>query len=145
VESTIASGVLTPFQIPLNFGSLRTYLRAETLNFTRAAQRLFLAQPSLSKQISDLEIEIKFPLFERSRDGIRITDAGRIVIAYARNTLRERDEMLAMARAVHLGDVPPLRLGFSSFINANLLQVFRESYEEMSPDARFNWLAEIRC
>jgi DNA-binding transcriptional LysR family regulator len=106
---------------------------AETLNFTRAAQRLFLAQPSLSKQIRDLEIDIKFPLFERSRDGIRITDAGRIVIAYARNTLRERDEMLAMARAVHLGDVPPLRLGFSSFINANLLQTFRESYEEMFP------------
>jgi DNA-binding transcriptional LysR family regulator len=104
---------------------------AETLNFTRAAQRLFLAQPSLSKQIRDLEIDIKFPLFERSRDGIRITDAGRIVIAYARNTLRERDEMLAMARAVHLGDVPPLR--FSSFINANLLQAFRESYEEMFP------------
>jgi DNA-binding transcriptional LysR family regulator len=106
---------------------------AETLNFTRAAQRLFLAQPSLSKQIRDLEIDIKFPLFERSRDGIRITDAGRIVIAYASNTLRERDEMLAMARAVHLGDVPPLRLGFSSFINANLLQRFRESYEEMFP------------
>jgi len=52
---------------------------------------------------------------------------------YARNTLRERDEMLAMARAVHLGDVPPLRLGFSSFINANILQAFRESYEEMFP------------
>jgi DNA-binding transcriptional LysR family regulator len=40
---------------------------AETLNFTRAAQRLFLAQPSLSKQTRDLEIGIKFPLFERSR------------------------------------------------------------------------------
>ncbi|MBN9616008.1 MAG: hypothetical protein BGO25_10140 [Acidobacteriales bacterium 59-55] len=106
---------------------------AETLNFTRAAQRLFLAQPSLSKQIRDLEIDIKFPLFERSRDGIRVTNAGRIVIAYASNTLRERDEMLSMARAVHLGEVRPLRLGFSSFINANLLQTFRQSYEEMFP------------
>jgi hypothetical protein len=85
---------------------------AETLNFTRAAQRLFLAQPSLSKQIRDLEIDIKFPLFERGRDGIRITDAGRIVIAYASNTLRERDEMLAMARAVHLG--VSLRYGSAS-------------------------------
>jgi DNA-binding transcriptional LysR family regulator len=52
------------------------------LNSTRAARRLFLAQPSLSKQIRDLEIDIMFPLFERSRGGIRITDAGRIVIAY---------------------------------------------------------------
>jgi DNA-binding transcriptional LysR family regulator len=99
----------------LEFRLLKNILAvAETLNFTRAAQRLFLAQPSLSKQIRDLEIDIMFPLFERSRDGIRITDAGRIVIAYARNTLRKRDEMLAMARAVHLGNVPPLRLGFSS-------------------------------
>ena len=36
---------------------------AETSNFTRAAERLFLAQPSLSKQIRDLEEEIKFPIF----------------------------------------------------------------------------------
>ena len=106
---------------------------ADTLNFTRAAQRLFLAQPSLSKQIRDLEIDIKFPLFERSRDGIRVTNAGRIVIAYASNTLRERDEMLSMARAVHLGEIPRLRLGFSSFINPSLLQTFRQSYEEMFP------------
>jgi DNA-binding transcriptional LysR family regulator len=74
---------------------------AETLNFTRAAQRLFLAQPSLSKQIRDLEIDIKFPLFERNRDGIRVTNAGRMMIAYASNTLRERDEMLLMARPAH--------------------------------------------
>jgi hypothetical protein len=38
---------------------------AETSNFTRAAERLFLAQPSLSKQIRDLEEEIKFPIFYR--------------------------------------------------------------------------------
>jgi DNA-binding transcriptional LysR family regulator len=52
---------------------------AETSNFTRAAERLFLAQPSLSKQIRDLEEEIKFPIFDRSRDGVRITPAGEMV------------------------------------------------------------------
>ncbi len=40
---------------------------AETANFTRAAERLFLAQPSLSKQIKDLEDEIGFPIFVRSQ------------------------------------------------------------------------------
>lgn len=84
---------------------------AETSNFTRAAERLFLAQPSLSKQIRDLEEEIKFPIFDRSRDGVRITPAGEMVLAYARETLRARAELVAMARAVHLGEVPPLRLG----------------------------------
>ena len=38
-----------------------------------------------------------------------------------------------MARAIYLHDVPPLRLGFSSFIQVSLLQTFRESYEELFP------------
>jgi DNA-binding transcriptional LysR family regulator len=106
---------------------------AETSNFTRAAERLFLAQPSLSKQIRDLEEEIKFAIFDRSRDGVRITPAGEMVLAYARETLRAREELVTMARAVHLGEVPPLRLGFSCFVNNNLLQSFRDRYESMFP------------
>ncbi len=106
---------------------------AETLNFTRAAQRLYLAQPSLSQQIRDLEDQLRFPIFDRGGSGIRVTDAGRLLVAYAESALRERDEIVVMARAIHLGQVPPLRLGFSSFINASLLQTFRESYEEMFP------------
>jgi DNA-binding transcriptional LysR family regulator len=106
---------------------------AETSNFTRAAERLFLAQPSLSKQIRDLEEEIKFPIFDRSRDGVRITPAGEMVLAFAKETLRAREELVVMARSVHLREVPPLRLGFSAFVNSNLLQSFRDRYESMFP------------
>jgi DNA-binding transcriptional LysR family regulator len=109
---------------------------AETSNFTRAAERLFLAQPSLSKQILDLEEEIKFPIFHRGRDGVRVTHAGEMILAYAKETLRERDELVAMARAVHLGDVPPLRLGFSSFVSASLLQSFRDKYRAIFPGCK---------
>jgi hypothetical protein len=56
-----------------------------------------------------------------------------MVLAYAKETLRARDELVAMARAVYLGEVPPLRLGFSSFVNGNILQSFREIYEGMFP------------
>ena len=101
---------------------------AETSNFTRAAERLFLAQPSLSKQIRDLEEEIGFAIFDRGRDGVRVTLAGEMIVAYAKETLRVRDELVAMARAVYLGDVPPLRLGFSSFVSGHILQSFRETY-----------------
>jgi DNA-binding transcriptional LysR family regulator len=118
----------------LEFRLLRYILAvAETLNFTRAAERLYLAQPSLSRQIRDLEEEIRFPIFDRTRDGVRITPAGEMVVAYARETLGTRDELVSMARAVHLGEVPPLRLGFSSFVSVNLLQSFREKYEAMFP------------
>ena len=104
---------------------------AETSNFTRAAERLFLAQPSLSKQIRELEEDIQFPIFDRGRDGVRITPAGEMVYAYAKETLRGREELLTMARAVHRGEVPRLRLGFSSFVNGNLLQEFKENYCRM--------------
>jgi DNA-binding transcriptional LysR family regulator len=104
---------------------------AETFNFTRAAERLFLAQPSLSKQIRDLEDDIGFPIFDRTRDGVRITPAGEMVYTYAVETLRSREELLTLAKAVARGDVPPLRLGFSSFVNGSLLQEFKETYCQM--------------
>ena len=86
-----------------------------------------------SKQIRDLEEEIRFPIFDRGRDGVRVTLAGEMVVAYAKETLRVRDELVAMARAVYLGEVPPLRLGFSSFVSGHLLQSLRETYCGMFP------------
>jgi DNA-binding transcriptional LysR family regulator len=118
----------------VEFRHLRYILAvAEAANFTRAAERLFLAQPSLSKQIKDIEEEIGFPIFVRSREGVLITPAGQMIIAYAQEALMARAEIITMARAVYRGEVPPLRLGFSSFINPNLLHFFRESYASLFP------------
>ena len=116
----------------LTFRLLR-YIKAsaETLNFTRAAEQVFVAQSSLSHQIGKLESNIEVAIFERQQNGLKLTPVGRIVVAYAENTLREWEQMLAMARAVQRNEVPPLRLGFSSFINAKLLERFREGYERM--------------
>ena len=107
---------------------------AETANFTRAAERLFLAQPSLSKQIKDLEDEIGFPIFLRNRDGVRITPAGQMIIAYAQEALAARVEIMTMARAVHKGEVAPFRLGFSPFVNPELLEFFRNAYSSLFPN-----------
>jgi DNA-binding transcriptional LysR family regulator len=116
----------------LTFRLLR-YIRAsaETLNFTRAAEQVFVAQSSLSHQIGKLEDNVDLVIFDRLQNGLKLTAAGRIVATYAENTLREWDQTLAMARAVQRNEIPPLRLGFSSFINAKLLERFRESYEGM--------------
>jgi len=116
----------------LTFRLLR-YIKAsaETLNFTRAAEQVFVAQSSLSHQIGKLESNIDVAIFDRSQNGLKLTPAGQIVATYAENTLREWDQMLMMARAVQRNEVPPLRLGFSSFINAKLLEKLREGYERM--------------
>lgn len=116
----------------LTFRLLR-YIKvsSETLNFTRAAQRVFVAQSSLSHQIGKLEDEIEVQIFQRVQNGLKLTPAGRIVVAYAESALQEWDHTVAMARAVQRNEVPPLRLGFSSFINAKLLERFREAYDRM--------------
>jgi DNA-binding transcriptional LysR family regulator len=116
----------------LTFRLLR-YIKAsaETLNFTRAAEQVFVAQSSLSHQIGKFEDNIDLIVFDRLQNRLRLTPAGRIVAAYAENTLREWDQTLVMARAVQRNEVPPLRLGFSSFVNAKLLEKFREGYDKM--------------
>ena len=71
---------------------------AETGNFTRAANRLFLTQPSLSRQIKDVEDDIGFPIFLRHRKGVDITPAGQLVVSYAQEALEERAEFIRAAR-----------------------------------------------
>ena len=60
---------------------------AEAATITRAAERLFLAQPSLSKQVKDFEDELGFPIFIRTRQGVRITPPGQMIVAYAQEAL----------------------------------------------------------
>jgi DNA-binding transcriptional LysR family regulator len=129
VESTKAKWSFTPMSDSLTFRLLR-YIKAsaETLNFTRA---VFVAQSSLSHQIGKFEDNIDLIVFDRLQNRLRLTPAGRIVAAYAENTLREWDQTLVMARAVQRNEVPPLRLGFSSFVNAKLLEKFREGHDKM--------------
>ncbi len=116
----------------LTFRLLR-YIKesAETLNFTRAAEKVFVAQSSVSHQIGKLEENIDLVIFDRLQNGLRLTAAGRLIAAYAENTLKDWDETLIMARAVQRHQVPPLRLGFSSFVNAKVIEKFHENYESM--------------
>lgn len=106
---------------------------AEEGNITRAADRLHVAQPSLSKQIKDIEAEIGISIFTRIRDGVRVTPSGQMIVAYAQEAIERRAEVVALAQAVHRGEIPPLRLGISFFINPALLQHLRDSYHKYFP------------
>jgi DNA-binding transcriptional LysR family regulator len=106
---------------------------AETRNFTRASERLFLAQPSLSQQIRDLEDKVGFPIFYRTRGGVTVTPAGEVIVRFAREALRDRSSTFEVASAVHNGQIPALRLGFSSFVHPNLIQSVRSLHAELFP------------
>jgi len=106
---------------------------AETLNFTRAAERLFLAQPSLSKQIKDLEDSIGIQIFVRHHDGVRITAAGQMIVSYAIEAVKARNEIIQAARAVHCGEISPLRIGFSCFVQQDVLRSVSDAYTSLFP------------
>lgn len=119
---------------------------AEELSFTRAAQRLHMAQPPLSQQIALLEKEVGAPLFDRSRRTIRLTAAGAALLPEARRLLTDLDETVRMVRSVGDGTVGRLAVGFvPSAINGvlpDLLREFRTTHpaveltlREMAPDA----------
>ena len=112
---------------------------AETANFTRAAERLFLAQPSLSKQIKDLEDGIGVQMFVRHHDGVRVTAAGQMVVSYAQEAVKARNEIILAARAVHCGEVPALRIGFSCFVQREILRSLSDAYASLFPDFRIQF------
>ena len=83
----------------MNSIQLQCFLAAAKYeNFTKAAETLYIAQPVLGRHISNLEKELGFPLFERSRKTVRLTKYGNLFAEFARDTV-ERYE--AMTRVVH--------------------------------------------
>lgn len=73
---------------------LRTFRTvAETLNFTRAADRLNLTQSAVSHQIKALENELGEPLFVRGKRGVRLSEAGQLALDYAARILDQADEL----------------------------------------------------
>ncbi|KWX23679.1 LysR family transcriptional regulator [Mycolicibacterium wolinskyi] len=87
---------------------------AEEMNFRRAAERLLIAQPALSQQISKFEKELRTALFERTTRRVELTDAGRVLLAEGRRVLAEADHALAAVQQAAHGEVGLLRIGFVS-------------------------------
>src|SRR5216683_6956542 len=97
---------------------LRYFVAAgEEQHFGRAAARLHLAQPALSRQIQDLEYEIGFKLFDRLPRGVKISAAGKSFLADARRILQEVSEATIRAKRVASGQSGTLRVGFVESIS----------------------------
>lgn len=87
---------------------------AEEQSFTRAAERLWIAQPGLSTQIRKLEAELGVRLFERHTRGVDLTEAGELLLGRARTTLAAADEVTATGRSLAGGAAGRVRLGVAT-------------------------------
>lgn len=85
---------------------------AETLNFSRAAERLHIAQPALSVSIQKLEAELGTRLFERTPTGVLLTPSGHAALLEARRLLYHGEQMMRSARDLAAGTGGRLRIGF---------------------------------
>jgi DNA-binding transcriptional LysR family regulator len=85
---------------------------AEEEHFGRAAERLGIAQPALSRQIQDLEKELGFTLFDRLARGVKLNAAGKLYLSDARRILQDVHEARRRAERVATGKAGTLRVGF---------------------------------
>ena len=106
---------------------LRIFLAvAQTATLTRASKQLGLAQPSLSQQLQRLEDSVGTRLFDRTRNRMELTDAGRVLLRHAQGVLREVSEAEAGLRAFAAGRRSMVRIaGINSVVKALLPEALR--------------------
>lgn len=107
---------------------------AEELHFGRAAERLDMAQPPLSRQIAQLEKDLDVKLFDRSRAQIRLTPAGDVLLDRARQILEQLDSTFREVTRIGQGSAGRLRIAFVGSASHGVLPILIKSYRSHYPD-----------
>lgn len=126
---------------------------AEELHFGRAAERLHMAQPPLSQQIRQMEAELGFSLFHRTKRTVQLTEAGQAFLEESRRIIRQLEQAIQAGRQINRGEMGQLVIGFVSSAAYNvlpeILRTFRTSIpavtlqlHELTTDQQLQWLRE---
>lgn len=128
----------------LDLRKLRYFLTvAEELHFGRAALRLHLAQPPLTRQISALEAELGFKLFDRTSRTVSLTAQGRSFLPYARGVLEQVELAQVFAGKLAAGTAGQLALGYvSSIALSDLFSQAIQAFAQRFPDVQ---LTLVEC
>jgi DNA-binding transcriptional LysR family regulator len=118
---------------------LRTFVAvAEDLHVGRAARRLHLAQPTLSRQIAALERELGVELFSRARRRFQLTSAGAVFLAEARAVLQRAENAKRHAQRAARGEIGILRLGFVQSAMFDVLPRLARRFRAECPGVRLD-------
>lgn len=113
---------------------------ADELSVTRAALKLRLAQPSLTRQIRNLEEELRVSLFHRDNNKITLTDGGRLFLERTRRLLAQADADVRDLRRHELGENGSLRIGYVADLHYDLLPITLGAFRKVWPDVSLNLL-----
>ena len=109
---------------------------AEEENVTRAAERLRISQPPLSRQIRDLEEELGVELFARTARSIRLTEEGKVFLEEARAVLQRTDEAATKVRNAVRRPKGNLSIGFAPSLTVDLLPAALRGFQKNHPSVR---------
>ncbi len=105
-------------------------------NVSRAALKLRVSQPGVSRQIRDLEDEIGFQLFERSAKAVRLTPAGKVFLNEAREVLSHAEAAVKKAREVAVGAGGEIHVGYAPSLTVRLLPPALRQFQQALPAVR---------
>lgn len=114
---------------------------AEELNFSKAALKLYTAQPSLSQQIKDLEEDVGVKLLNRTKRKVELTEEGAVFLEQARLTLAQADKAVAMARQVAQAKQQQLRIGFVPVAEMKVFPYVLPNLRVQNPDLKIELLS----
>jgi len=123
---------------------LRYFLTvAQTLNFTKAAELLHIAQPPLGRQIRELEKELGIELFNRLGRRISLTSAGQVFAERARNILAATDAAIVDSQRAARGEIGHIAIGFFEHIAYTLLPPLLREFQQRFPavTVELRWFA----
>lgn len=109
---------------------------AEELHFGHAAERLHMAQPPLSQQIRQLEEQLGFQLFYRTKRSVQLTEAGQVFLTDCRKLFKQLDQAIETGRQVSRGESGQLVIGFVSSAAYNVLPEILRSFRTKFPAIR---------
>jgi len=111
---------------------------SEELSFTKAAARLRLAQPSLTRQVRNLEDEIGVRLLDRSNNRVILTEPGRRFLFDSKKVLAMCAESVAAVQALEHGENSQLNIGYISNIHYGLLPATLGAFRKLCPHVALN-------
>jgi len=126
-----------------DLSKLETFLlAAENLSFTEAAHQLHVTQPTVSHHIKSLEKALDVKLFQRTGGGLELTEAGRLLIPWARKVLHDSMDLQKMMEALQEGIAGELRIACSTTAGKYILPQLAARFSQLHPGIR---VSIMRC
>jgi DNA-binding transcriptional LysR family regulator len=106
---------------------------AEELHFGKAAERLHIAQPPLSQQIRQLETELGFELFHRTKRNVQLTEAGQVFLVEVQQIFKQLEQAIQIGRQISRGEMGQLIVGFVGSATYNILPIILRAFRDRIP------------